>query len=65
MENDRTGNFVKNIKRLMVTRQSTVREALSLLNNSGVGMLLLHSAEGQFEQTITVWRFTSFVTFRC
>jgi len=44
---------VKNIKELLITRQTTLRQALSILNNSGQGLLLLQSEQGGFEQTVT------------
>ena len=44
---------MKNIQQLLITRQSTLREALSILNSSGQGLLLLQDQQGCFEQTVT------------
>ncbi len=44
---------MNNIQELLITRKNTLREALSILNNSGQGLLLLQDQQGQFEQTVT------------
>jgi dTDP-4-amino-4,6-dideoxygalactose transaminase len=38
---------------ICITRQSTMREALDLLDRSGLGVLLLVSGERKFERTVT------------
>lgn len=47
------GIHVKNVKQLLVTKQTTLRDAMSILNSSGQGMLLLEDGQGQFLQTVT------------
>ena len=46
-------NKTKLLNAIRVTRDCTVRDALARLEQSGHGMLLLVSADGLFEQTVT------------
>lgn len=41
------------ISRICITRQSTVRDALDMLDRSGLGVLLLVKDDRQFERTVT------------
>lgn len=44
---------VDNLRELIVTRKSSIRKALSLLDETGFGLLLLCGETGEFERTIT------------
>ena len=45
--------YTLDITGICITRQSTMREALDLLDQSGLGVLLLVSSERELERTVT------------
>src|SRR5215475_5858787 len=48
-----TEDYRLDISGICITRQSTLRDALDMLDRSGLGVLLLVSGDRKFERTVT------------